>query len=205
MRTQLRWLWLAILMIAMLAISATTVASADQKAEDLPGPPVCKGNLTTATEFRPFSEAVWDRDIWERKSPKAATLDSYQHQLRCAAGPHHRHAIKNKWGSDKKSFYRHRGNMLFIQRVTPYYGCTKLGICKWWSLPAYIVSCESGGDYTPDAGLTFGGAYGLLVSTWLQYGGGKYASQANYATPHQQDLIARKIWLDVGSGGWACA
>ena len=41
-----------------------------------------------------------------------------------------------------------------------------------YSIPAYIVMCESGGDYSavnPSSGA--GGAYQILPSTWDLYGG----------------------------------
>ena len=95
--------------------------------------------------------------------------------------------------------------MLFRQRVTPHYGCTTLGGCRWWALPAYIVDCESGGDYTPGRGLAFGGAYGLLPSTWQQYGGARWAAQANLAPAHAQDIVAARVWDAVGAGAWSCA
>jgi hypothetical protein len=95
--------------------------------------------------------------------------------------------------------------MLFRQRVTPHFGCTKLGGCKWWALPAYIVDCESGGDYTPARGLAYGGAYGLLPSTWRQFGGSRWAGQANHAPVRAQDIVASRVWDSVGSGAWSCA
>lgn len=202
MRIQLKRLWLVALMIAFMAIAANA-PTVSAKAKDLP--PGCSNHAVTASEFRPFSQKVWDRDLWEREKPGPHTIEFKGHKIHCAAGPGHVAAMKKRWAIDAAAFYDYRSDMMWINNVTPYYGCTKLGICKWWSLPAYIVSCESGGDYTPDAGLTFGGAYGILVSTWLQYGGGKFASQANYATPKQQDIIARRVWLDVGPSGWACA
>jgi hypothetical protein len=154
--------------------------------------------------FRAFSAAVWALEHWQRGAPPKTVIQAQRRRLRCAPPPH-RAAMQKTWRSDKSAYNDHRRRMLHRERWTPYYGCTKLGICKWWAIPAYIVSCESGGDYTPDAGLKFGGAYGILRSTWYAYGGGAYASQANYATPWQQDRIARLIWLDVGPGAWACA
>lgn len=159
----------------------------------------------TAAQFKIFSAQVWDLDRWERDKPKKATLAAKHHFLECAAGPGHRRAMVKIWRKDKTAFNIHQAAEEHRVKYTPYYGCTKLGICKWWALPAYIVSCESGGDYTPDSGLTFGGAYGILVSTWLEFGGGKYASQANYAKPKHQDIIAHKVWITVGPSAWACA
>lgn len=95
--------------------------------------------------------------------------------------------------------------MKFRIHYTPYYGCTVFGGCKFWALPAYIVDCESGGDYTPGSGLAFGGAYGILVETWQQWGGGAWSGAANEAPPYAQDMVAHEVWTDVGPGGWACA
>lgn len=161
-------------------------------------------NRCTAQAFRPFSAAVWDLDNWERGQPAERAIEAQRNRVACAP-PAHRRAMQRRWRLDQRAYYLNRANMLYRMRVTPYFGCTSLGGCKWWALPAYIVDCESGGDYTPDAGLTFGGAYGLLVETWLQWGGGTYASAANLAAPRQQDRIAHQVWLDVGPSGWACA
>jgi hypothetical protein len=87
--------------------------------------------------------------------------------------------------------------------ITPYWGCTPNGGCKWWALPSYIVACESGGDYF----VGFAGAYGVLEATWQQWGGpalvGTYA--AGDAPPWAQDVIAHRVWVDVGPSGWECA
>jgi peptidoglycan hydrolase CwlO-like protein len=71
-----------------------------------------------------------------------------------------------------------------------------------YSIPAYIVMCESGGDYgavNPSSGA--GGAYQILPSTWKLYGG-KGAPQD--APKEEQDRIAAEIWADSGGGAWAC-
>jgi hypothetical protein len=93
----------------------------------------------------------------------------------------------------------------WLDKNRPYYGCTSLGGCKRWALPAYIVDCESGGDYHPNSGLAFGGANGLLVSTWQQFGGGRWTNAANEAKPWQQDMIATRVLNAVGISGWECA
>jgi Transglycosylase-like domain len=162
-------------------------------------------STTSANEFAKFSGDVWRLPAWERGRPPKRVLLAQRERLRCSAGPGHRRASRERWRADKAAYFDHRERMLFRQRVTPYYGCTKFGICGWWAIPAYIVSCESGGDWTPDYGLTFGGAYGILVSTWHAYGGGEFASQANYAAPDHQSIIAHRIWNDVGPSAWACA
>ena len=72
-----------------------------------------------------------------------------------------------------------------------------------FSIPAYIVMCESGGDYgalNPSSGA--GGAYQILPSTWDLYGGRGAPHEASKA---EQDRIAAEIWADSGGGAWVCA
>ncbi len=72
-----------------------------------------------------------------------------------------------------------------------------------YSIPTYIVMCESGGDYgavNPSSGA--GGAYQILPSTWDLYGG-QGAPQS--APKEEQDRIAGEIWADSGGGAWVCA
>jgi septal ring factor EnvC (AmiA/AmiB activator) len=72
-----------------------------------------------------------------------------------------------------------------------------------YSIPAYIVMCESGGDYSalnPSSGA--GGAYQILPSTWALYGG---KGAPHEAPKGEQDRIAAEIWADSGAGAWVCA
>jgi len=72
-----------------------------------------------------------------------------------------------------------------------------------YSIPTYIVMCESGGNYSalnPSSGA--GGAYQILPSTWTLYGGKGIPHQASKA---EQDRIAAEIWADSGSSAWVCA
>jgi septal ring factor EnvC (AmiA/AmiB activator) len=72
-----------------------------------------------------------------------------------------------------------------------------------YSIPAYIVMCESGGDYgalNPSSGA--GGAYQILPSTWALYGGKGAPHEAPKA---EQDRIAAEIWADSGGSAWVCA
>jgi septal ring factor EnvC (AmiA/AmiB activator) len=71
-----------------------------------------------------------------------------------------------------------------------------------YAIPAYIVMCESGGNYgalNPSSGA--GGAYQILPSTWELYGG-KGAPQS--APKAEQDRIAGEIWADSGPSAWVC-
>ncbi len=71
-----------------------------------------------------------------------------------------------------------------------------------YSIPSYIVMCESGGNYgavNPSSGA--GGAYQILPSTWRLYGG---QGSPQDASKSEQDSIAAKIWAASGSGAWVC-
>ena len=72
-----------------------------------------------------------------------------------------------------------------------------------WAIPAYIVMCESGGNFqavNPSSGA--GGAYQILPSTWRLYGG---TGLPQDASPAEQSRIAAQIWADSGPGAWQCA
>jgi septal ring factor EnvC (AmiA/AmiB activator) len=72
-----------------------------------------------------------------------------------------------------------------------------------YSIPTYIVMCESGGNYgalNPSSGA--GGAYQILPSTWKAYGGKGAPHEASKA---EQDRIAAEIWADSGGSAWVCA
>ncbi|HVC07555.1 MAG TPA: transglycosylase family protein [Solirubrobacterales bacterium] len=71
-----------------------------------------------------------------------------------------------------------------------------------YSIPPYIVMCESGGNYAavnPSSGA--GGAYQILPSTWRLYGGQGTPQDAPKA---EQDSIASKIWAASGPSAWVC-
>jgi septal ring factor EnvC (AmiA/AmiB activator) len=72
-----------------------------------------------------------------------------------------------------------------------------------YSIPTYIVMCESGGNYSalnPSSGA--GGAYQVLPSTWELYGG---QGEPQNAPKAEQDRIAAEIWADSGGSAWVCA
>ncbi len=71
-----------------------------------------------------------------------------------------------------------------------------------YTIPTYIVMCESGGNYgavNPSSGA--GGAYQILPSTWELYGGQGAPQEAPKA---EQDRIAAEIWTDSGTSAWVC-
>jgi septal ring factor EnvC (AmiA/AmiB activator) len=71
-----------------------------------------------------------------------------------------------------------------------------------YTIPTYIVMCESGGNYSainPSSGA--GGAYQVLPSTWELYDG---QGEPQNAPKAEQDRIASEIWADSGSSAWVC-
>jgi septal ring factor EnvC (AmiA/AmiB activator) len=71
-----------------------------------------------------------------------------------------------------------------------------------YAIPAFIVMCESGGNYgavNPSSGA--GGAYQILPSTWQLYGG---QGEPQNAPKAEQDRIAGEIWADSGPSAWVC-
>lgn len=71
-----------------------------------------------------------------------------------------------------------------------------------YSIPTYIVMCESGGNYSAlNASSGAGGAYQIMPSTWEAYGGTGLPHEASKA---EQDRIAALIWADSGASPWVC-
>ncbi len=72
-----------------------------------------------------------------------------------------------------------------------------------YSIPTYIVMCESGGDYgAVNASSGAGGAYQIMPETWDLYGG---KGEPQTAPKAEQDRIAAEIWADSGGSAWVCA
>ena len=65
-----------------------------------------------------------------------------------------------------------------------------------------IATCESGGNWAASTGNGFYGGLQFTEQTWLGYGGGRYASSANLATPAQQIAVAQRVLAGQGTGAW---
>jgi len=65
-----------------------------------------------------------------------------------------------------------------------------------------IAACESGGNWAASTGNGFYGGLQFTEQTWLGYGGGRYASSANLATPAQQIAVAQRVLAGQGIGAW---
>jgi resuscitation-promoting factor RpfA len=65
-----------------------------------------------------------------------------------------------------------------------------------------VAECESGGNWHINTGNGYYGGLQFSYSTWLNYGGGKYASRADLATRAEQMAIANKVLAGQGWGAW---
>lgn len=65
-----------------------------------------------------------------------------------------------------------------------------------------LAQCESSGNWHINTGNGFHGGLQFTHSTWLAYGGGKYAYQANWASKSQQINIAERVLDSQGPGAW---
>jgi len=69
-----------------------------------------------------------------------------------------------------------------------------------------LAGCESGGNWHINTGNGYYGGVQFSASTWLNYGGGRYAPRADLATREQQIAIAEKVLRGQGWGAWpACS
>ncbi len=65
-----------------------------------------------------------------------------------------------------------------------------------------VAACESSGNWHINTGNGFYGGLQFTQSTWDAFGGGAYASRADFATPDQQMAIANKVLAGQGWGAW---
>lgn len=73
----------------------------------------------------------------------------------------------------------------------------------WDSVSTALAICESGNRATAaNPNSTASGRWQLLDSTWRAMGGAVYARRAKYATPAQQELVAKRLFLRAGLSPW---
>ncbi len=65
-----------------------------------------------------------------------------------------------------------------------------------------VASCESGGNWQINTGNGYYGGLQFSHSTWMAYGGGRYANNANGASKAEQITIAQKTLKSQGPGAW---
>lgn len=66
-----------------------------------------------------------------------------------------------------------------------------------YSIPSYIVECESGGDYAAENPSGAYGAYQIMPETASSYG-------CDLSSVAGQDACAAEIYADQGSAPWVC-
>ena len=65
-----------------------------------------------------------------------------------------------------------------------------------------VAQCESGGNWAINTGNGFYGGLQFTHQTWIGYGGGAYANNANQASRSEQIAIAEKVLAGQGIGAW---
>jgi len=65
-----------------------------------------------------------------------------------------------------------------------------------------VAACESGGNWAINTGNGFYGGLQFTHQTWIAFGGGAYAYNANLASKSAQITIAEKVLAVQGPGAW---
>ena len=65
-----------------------------------------------------------------------------------------------------------------------------------------VAECESSGNWSINTGNGYHGGLQFSSSTWAQFGGRRYAPQAELATREQQIAIAERTLQGQGAGAW---
>ena len=94
------------------------------------------------------------------------------------------------------------GGALVLSGVSTGEGASAASYRTWDRL----AQCESGGNWHINTGNGYYVGVQFSASTWLGYGGGKYAPRADLASRIQQIAIAEKVLRGQGWGAWpACS
>lgn len=73
----------------------------------------------------------------------------------------------------------------------------------WSDVSGILAMCESGNRPTAsNPRSTASGTWQLLDSTWRYMGGTQYSRRAKDATPAQQELVAKRLFLRAGLTPW---
>ena len=65
-----------------------------------------------------------------------------------------------------------------------------------------VAACESGGNWSTNTGNGYYGGLQFSHSTWIAYGGGAYAPNANEASVSAQISVAQRVLAVQGPGAW---
>lgn len=171
------------LIAATLALSPAQVAQPNSPASQC-------GHEVTAKSSRVFIAGVWDKTNWRRAGPPGQLALRAWRERRHCAGPANRRAMQRTWQRTRLAFGRYRK----LRQVAPYPGGG-----SWWSVPWYIVSCESGGRwsaYNPSGAV---GPYQLMG--W----GAPYPANTWLEKMENHEIAADVYAGGAGAGNWVCA
>lgn len=65
-----------------------------------------------------------------------------------------------------------------------------------------VAKCESGGNWAINTSNGYTGGLQFTASTWMAYGGSKYASRADLASREAQIAVAERVLAGQGIGAW---
>ena len=128
----------------------------------------------TAKDCKAAAQHVYALKGWQSK-PDTSLLDSCNVPTRTL----------------KKKFYEYKK----YREVAPYRsgiggGPKSPADHRYYAIPWNIVCGESGGNFY----VNDDGAYQIIPSTWIAFGGGRFSSVAGDATPLEQHIIADNAW-----------
>lgn len=85
-------------------------------------------------------------------------------------------------------------------------GTRESGLPDSWSVPwDKMAFCESTSRWSVNTGNGTYGGLQFMTPTWLEYGGGEFASRADLATKEQQIIVAERLYATEGLAPWHCA
>lgn len=75
----------------------------------------CGGHVVRVGQARSLTAKVWNPARWRRGAPKHAAIAAHRRQVRCAAGPGHRAAIRHRWAVARDRYRHHRRHELYCR------------------------------------------------------------------------------------------
>jgi hypothetical protein len=149
-------------------------------------------------EITAFVNKVWHKKRWQKTVPNARASTTYKKIL--VNHPQRSVTIKKKWKEAQKSYLKHKKQMTWWHKITPFKGGGRR-----WAIPYYIVVCESGARLFSSAAPS--GAYGLIEATWQQF---RSKKASKYSMPYlapkiEQDRVAHILWTRYGGSPWTCS
>lgn len=152
-------------------------------------------------ELRRFATKSWRLIRWEDGKPEKA-IDAWPKKLRCAAGPGHRKAGKERWRDAQRVFLEHRKRKLAERRHVTHDWCSPDPHPEGegcWEIPAWCVRAESGESWTAHNPTSPArGPYQLLSH-------GEPWPVTNWREAMEHHRIAESLYAAGGLGPWvAC-